>query len=328
MLPDSTRHPDIEYCSTDEVPKAERLDYWASALNRALVPMSVATEDPQAFSASISSASLGPLKVTQNRGSAHVSRRTRHELARTEERCYHLIVSVDLPWNLTHRGQRMMQRGDLILHDSQFEHELRVWSSFDILNIRLPVEWLQTWIPDPDVLVGRRIARNSPWGTVLSPTVTQLRPDFVVAAPLAPQLIADHLGATLALVAGEYENTSRPDRVVLKRIEDCIQERCAEPGLCADQVASSLGISPQALHRQLASARLTFATRLLDARIARAVQLLRSGVERNTPLVEIARHAGFSQLPHFDRVIRKRFGCSAGDFQCRMLRGGDGVKGT
>ena len=318
MLPESTQHPDIQYCSTDEVPKPQRLEHWTSVLSQALIPMSVTSDDPGNFRASVTTTALGPLRVTRTQGGAHDSVRTGRDVARSQERCYHLLVSLDSSWSFTHRGQRLLHRGDLILNDSQLEHEINIRSSYDVLNVRLPVEWLRTWIPDPDILVGYRIPRMSSWGAVLSPMMRQLRPDLLVAAPLPPRVLSDHFGAMLALVAGEYDKTSRADRVLLKRIEDCIQERCGEPCLTADQVAASLGILPRALHRQLAGARLTFATRLLDARAARALELLRSNVQRNVGLAEIARRAGFSQVPHLDRVIRKRFGCGALDFNERM----------
>lgn len=328
MLPDKPQSPDILYFSTDEVPRAQRLECWATALSQALIPMSVTQEDPGNFRASTTTVALGALRVTRNQGGTHDSHRTRRDVARSEDRCYHLLVSLDSAWRLTHRDRTVLQRGDLILHDSQLEHEINIRSCFDILNLRLPVEWLRTWVPDPDILVGRPIRRDSPWGKVFSPIASQLRPDLVVDAPLPPQVLSDHIGAMLAIVAGEFERVPQADRVLLERIEYCIQERCAEPGLTADQVAASLGISSQAMHRQLAGARITFATRLLDVRVSRAIQLLRSRPESNLSLTEIARCAGFAHRAHLDRVINKRFGCRTGEFRKTAARGKNSPRGT
>jgi AraC-like DNA-binding protein len=315
MLRDKPQNLDLVYFSTDNVPRTQRLECWATALSQALIPMSVTSEDPGNFRASTTTATLGPLRVTRNQGGVHDSHRTSRDVARSEDRCYHLLVSLDAPWQLTHGGRSLLRPGDLILHDSQLEHEINIRTSFDILNIRLPVEWLHTWIPDPQVLVGHPIPGDSPWGRVLSPAVSQLRPDLVVAAPLPPKVLSDHLGVMLAIVAGEFEKTQQIDRVLLERIEHSIQERCIDPGLTADQVAAALGIPTQTMHHQLACARVTFTSRLLDARVSRAVQLLRSSREGTLPLCEIARRAGFAQGPQLDRVIKKRFGCRAGELR-------------
>jgi AraC-like DNA-binding protein len=316
---DSERLPVIQYCSTDEIPWTQRLDYWSSILSDVLVPMTVGSDDKRNFSASMVTTSFGPLQVTRCQGSAHDSWRTRQHVERSQDRFFHLIISLDCPWRFSHRGKAELQQGDLILHDSQYEHEANIRSRHDILSFQLPVDWLLTWVAAPERLVGHRISRDSPWGRVLSPALSQLRPDFVVGSPVAPAVLAEHVGAMLALVAGEAPQPHAGDQRLLDRISDCIRQRCNEPRLTAEHVALSLEIEPVLLHHVLASARQTFATQLREARLGLALRLLLAPSERGLSLTAIARRAGFAELPHLDRAIRRRYGYGANEFRRQHL---------
>jgi len=319
MLQGSPRPPVIRYCSTDNVPWRQRLDYWSSILSDAVVPLTVGSDDKRNCRASLVTTTFGPLRVFRCQGSAHDSWRTRRDVERSKDRFFHLLISLDSSWRFSHRGRAELQRGDLILHDSQYEHEVNIRSRCDILNFQLPVDWLRTWIAEPELLVGHRISKDSSWGTVLSPALSQLHPDFVVGSPVAPSVLADHVGAMLALVAGAAPKAYLGDKRLLDRIADCIRQRCNEPGLTAEHVASSLEIEPVLLHQVLASTRQTFAAELRDARLGLALQLLVAPSERGLSLAEIARRAGFSTLPHLDRLIRRRYGYSAGDLRRKDL---------
>ncbi len=108
--------------------------------------------------------------------------------------------------------------------------------------LKLPKHWVQSWLPDPNFLVGRAILRDSRWGQALSPMVRQPTPELVAAPPLPHGVLVDQLGAILPLIAGEPE-PAMPD--LLKKIRDCIRQRCSEPQLTAADVAASLKISPR-----------------------------------------------------------------------------------
>src|SRR5258708_1510279 len=204
MTPNPALTGPIQHASTDGVPPPQRFDYWSNVLSKALLPMRLTSDNVADFHASVSTVPLGPLQMVRSQGNAHDTIRNRRDVERTETRIYHLMVSVGDPWTFTHRGQKRLLQGDLVLSDSQFEHEINIRSDFDILNLKMPVPWIRTWVPDPDALVGRHIAKGSSWGQVLSPILSQLLPEYIADSPLRPELLTEHIGAMLALVAGEY----------------------------------------------------------------------------------------------------------------------------
>lgn len=297
----------IQHFTTGTVPSPERFDYWMSILRQSLWPVSE-WRDIQDFTVDLEEAPLGCLTTMKESISAHQSHRTRIDVDDSGDRCY-LLFANRLPWTVAHNGyNEQFHRGDCVLVDSQGELETSAPSGFRGLILKLPVDWVHTWVPNPDLLVGSRIAKDSRWGKVFSPIVAQLTPDFVSAPSVPHSVLVDQVGAVLGLMAGEAEVNETSG--LLQKIRDRIRERCSEPQLTAADVAASLSLPPQTLHRVLAANKLTFAPLLIDARVSVALQMLTSPSDAHLTIPAIALKSGFLTGTHFIRVVRKRTGHS------------------
>jgi AraC-like DNA-binding protein len=232
--------------------------------------------------------------------------RTARDVENSGDRCY-LLFANQLSWVVTHRDRcERTAPGEAVLVDSQGELLTSAPSGFNGCIIKLPVDWVRSWLPDPELLVGRRISWDSKWGQAFLPMVRQLTPDLSAAPPLPHGVLVDQLGAMLALIAGDAETRRLPE--LLNRIRDGISQRSADPQLTAADVAASLDVPPRVLHRVLASDNRTFASELLKARVAVARQMLTSPSLKERPINDIARQAGFLSPSHFARAVRKRTG--------------------
>jgi len=307
----SSAAPAIFSWSTEAVPIEQRFAYFEDAVSNALTPMSVSGADVRCFHASFSVGQIGAITVHDMHGAASVARRGPREIARSGERSYYLLVGLSAPWAIEHRSPLRMAIGDTMLVDSAYGHVLEYVGPYDVINVKLAEPWLRQWLPHPDVLVGRRIARDSRWGAALTSYIAQLSPQLAVQAPLPASVIADQVGALLALLAHEVTDAPPPTRVeadLAQRIGDLLVQRCDEMALNAGAIASALGVSTRTLHRSLSARGLTFGRELQNARAERALQMLRSPVTKRLTLAEIGRRAGFCDPSHFARVLRSRCG--------------------
>jgi AraC-like DNA-binding protein len=307
--------------STDAVPPAQRLDFYASALASALVPMHLGCRAPTEFRTEMTMADLGLLSVVHQVGSPHRAYYADGDLARAAGRSYHLMINLASPWLVTHRGRVLLKPGDAILSDSALHHDLVLESDYEVVHVKLSEAWVKQWLPAPGVLVGRRIPAESGWGRALTSYLAQLSPRFVVDSPLPTSVITDHIGALLALIADQIGSTKAPatraETDLHGRIKDAIVQRCTDPGLMTQHIAESLSISTRTLHRNLASFGETFGARLMDARAEVAVRMLESPLFRRLTVAEIGRRSGFADASHFSRVLRNRTGRTP-----TQLRGG------
>jgi len=316
--------PVIARWTTDEVSPIQRFDYYADALGSAMVPMQVSSHAPATFRSEMEVADLGAMSVIGQRGSAHRCYTEPSDLDRKSERTFHIVTNLISPWGLTHRGRIRLNAGDAVLVDTEFTHSIEMESDYQVVNVKFSESWLRQWVPVPGALVARRIPADSGWGRALTSFAAQLSPTFVVHSPLPRSVIVDHVGALLALIASEVARSpdSRPVRgyaAMHERIKDLMIQRCAEPSLAAEDVATSLSVSTRTVHRCLAAFGGTFGASLISARVDLATRMLESPLFRRLTIAEVGRRAGFVDPSHFSRVVRARSGALPSEIRAGCL---------
>jgi AraC-like DNA-binding protein len=297
--------------STRSIPPTMRGDYFAETLSSSLCPMRVALPKTEVFSADMVAAELGPILATTWSGKPHHSIRGKRELAQSFECKFHLLVALLSNASLTHRGDVLLHPGDIVLTDSRIGHDLGFRDSWAMLNLQLPEPWVKQWLPDPGVLVGHKISANSPWGHSLASFAIALSSSDATHAPLPESVIADHLGALLAFIANDLTRNgpeAKRDVRMLNRIRDCIEQQCHISNLNAGDVSAAIGIQPDVLHTALRHGGQTFGSLLLEARSDLARRMLESPFHRHLPIEDVAHRAGFLDISHFTRTMKRRFG--------------------
>ncbi len=107
----------------------------------------------------------------------------------------------------------------------------------------------------------------------------------------------------LELIRGRGLKAART-AAVLKMIE----RDFASPGLTAERIGLSLGITGRQVHRLLEETTKTFYEHVLERRLLEALQLLTDPACAALKVAEIARRAGFADPSYFHRAFRTRFG--------------------
>jgi hypothetical protein len=282
--------------STDDVPRAQRFDYFAEALSSALAPMQLESDARATLAARLTAVDLGPLTIIHQSGTEHRSFRDDADVARTSNHTFHLIVNRGAAWHIEHRGHILLAPGDAVLADSNFGHRIDIGSDFDLLHLKLSAAWVGQWLGDPVAWVGRHISVDRPWARALSSYVQTLTPEFVLRSRDVVAPIGDHLGALLSLVGGELLDSraqvSRDDASLRELIHDGISQRSGETNLSADDLARPLSVSALEVHRCLAFHGETFAQLLCTSRLAVVQRILQSPYFRRMPLAEIVARAG------------------------------------
>lgn len=300
--------------STEAVGPARRFDYWVGAICECFLEMDARTAAPQQFGAELTSVPLHTLVVNRVRGSAQDVFRTQRGIARSRSNYYYLLCKERSPCGVVQHGAQAgrLMPGDLALIDSRSRYELHFPGAVDTWSLQMPIEWLDTWVPEARGQLGQRIDGSAGWGQALSACVRQLG---AATGALPAALVADQLGALLALTLEPVPAADAATRDLVSRIDDCLHGRCSEPGLRADDIAASLGISVRTLHRALARAQRTFAARLMHHRLQAARRMLESPAFDRLTLAEIGRRVGLLDPSHFTRACRRALGRTPGELR-------------
>jgi AraC-like DNA-binding protein len=117
--------------------------------------------------------------------------------------------------------------------------------------------------------------------------------------------------AVLAITAHAGIGESGLSAVAAARLDaalDYIAAHFEEPELSVAMVASSQGISPRYLQRLIEASGTSFTARVNDLRLQKALTLLSEARDSGRRISDIAFDVGFSDLSHFNRLFRSRFG--------------------
>jgi AraC family transcriptional regulator, positive regulator of tynA and feaB len=308
---DKETKPAIRRWSTDAIPPQERLDYWREAVCEGFLEMFV-DASALSFHGTLESALLEDIGINRVRSSAQHVYRTPHAISRARENYFYLLCKTDSTWFAEQDGHRaVLQPGDLLLVDSRRSYAFHLTSSADVLSLELPTGWVERWVARPGEHVARRIDGHCGWGAVLSRFACELTPELAARPPIPARLLADQLGALLALACDGPGPAATPAATELRaRVLRAIRERHTEPRVTAQELAEGLGISERSLHRCLAGTGATFAGTLLEYRLETAKALLEQARFDRLTIAEIGYRAGFADPSHFARVCRRHLGAT------------------
>ena len=299
--------------STDDVPPSQRLDYWVGAICEDFEELEASSRMHSTFGSSLESAQCGQVLVNNITGSAQDVFRTKTAIARSAESCFYLLCKPDAPWSAGQTsGVSRLLAGDCMLFDSKRPYELHFNDPADVITLKLSVDWVESWLVDPEKQCGLRIDSASGWGRPLSSFVRQLTPEIAAAPPMPSKLITDQLGSLLALgtddIAPTEEFNGRNADAFIRKAVERVQRRHAEFGLTAQAIAQDLYVSERTLHRYFARSGGTFLQHLMKKRIAMAECMLRDSRFDRITVSEIGRRVGLADTSHFIRQCRANLG--------------------
>ena len=94
------------------------------------------------------------------------------------------------------------------------------------------------------------------------------------------------------------------------RVLAFMRDNLGDPDLSPGLVATGIGVSERSVHAVFARTGTTCRRWLIEERLKRAASALRAPDWSSAPISEIAFRTGFSDLSHFSRRFRQKFGCT------------------
>lgn len=101
----------------------------------------------------------------------------------------------------------------------------------------------------------------------------------------------------------------------LNAIKAFILSRIDNPELCLEEVAAHQGISSSYVRKLFAAEGAKFTAFVLETRLQKVLRMLDDPDSRSQPISTIALRCGFNDISYFNRVFRKRYGCTPSDIR-------------
>ncbi|MFC5521473.1 helix-turn-helix domain-containing protein [Polaromonas jejuensis] len=310
--------------STLHIAPRHRAEFWRSANQEAIVPLTPHIPRLDDFQAEITHRGLDNLVLNQVQVQApsHDMERTAADLARGGPACVFANLYLSGQTQALQSGSEITAKpGELFLIDGCEQYRLNHPNPVSLLVLGVPYAALGALGPALSALTARRLPERASVQLLASQMRTlSTWPHALQAAESAR--VSDLLVSTLQAVlldATEDSAGARKERRFLRRkVQQLIERQYADPALSPAAVAHQMGVSVRTLHARLAQDGTSFGAELMAHRLQRAYTMLQGAPQHSTTVIAIAALCGFSSAAHFSRRFRARYGMPPG----ALLRAG------
>jgi len=303
--------------STRELAERMRAPMWREEFGRRIVHVDIEPSSDVPFRAEATLQSFQGLRVLAWQGSAMRFMRSQTNIVDGDD-SIGLIVSSPGRSQLSQRGQEIEFRaGDAI---ALLHSEPAIVSYVEGLQFGLavPRDALTARVTNVENFAMRPISRRTEALRLLMIYLKSALKEGALAAPKLRDAIVTHIHDLMALAISERAplGESSASAVIAARHSAAVDHIAAhfqDPELSLEAVAHCQGISPRYLQRLMASSRTSFTASVNELRLQRAFTLLIVPHDSARRISDIALEVGFSDISHFNRLFRARFGVSPRD---------------
>lgn len=128
-------------------------------------------------------------------------------------------------------------------------------------------------------------------------------------------VFADLLDATFDIMAGAKPGAKPHRTLVLGRVKAYIRQHLGDPRVRPAHLPESLNLSQRYLNKLFAEEKTSLARFIWEERLQRAAHTLRSPMRDMLSITAVALDSGFTNMSHFSRVFRERFGIAPSDYR-------------
>ena len=300
--------------STRDLPERERLTMWREEFGRRMVRVEIEPLSDSQFHAKATLRALPGLRTVACTGSGVCFQHPR-AMATDGDDSITVFVNLGRRATASQRGRDVMPAaGDAFLI-LQNEPALVTCSPASFLGVTVPRSALAPLVNDIEDASMRLVPSRTEALRLLMSYLRLVRENVVLATPELRDAVVTHVHNLFALAMTPHRiiGESSLSAVAAARVSaalDYVAAHFQEPALSVVTVAKNLGISPRYLQRllEMETSGVSFTARVNELRLQRAFTLLSEARDSARRISDIALDAGFSDLSHFNRLFRSRFG--------------------
>jgi AraC-like DNA-binding protein len=306
--------------SLGPLPEQQSTGDWREEIGKRLVHVEIEPTPVVPFEAEVTLQAFPGLRLMAWSGSAIRMRRTRIHLADGDD-SVGLIVNMGRSARISQSGREVvLGSGDAtaLLHSETASIEnadfaVAPYARGSHLGLVLPRSALASRIGSVEDATLQATSRRRDSLRLLVSYLQVVRKQSAVATPELQTAVIGHVHELVALAIrpDSEPSTGTLSAISAARLEAALGYIAANfqhPELSLHLVARTQGISPRHLQRLLEALGISFTARLNELRLQRAFELLTTQVGVVGRISDVALQVGFSDISHFNRLFRSRFG--------------------
>lgn len=309
--------------STLHIAARDRAEFWRSANQDALMPLTPHIPRLDDFQATMTTRILDSVALNQIQvlAPSHDVKRTAADLARGGLPYVFVDLYLSGQTQACQDGREItVKPGELFLLDSSEKFRINHPNPVNLLVLAVPYNALGAQALAMSSLTARQLPERLSVQLLANQmrTLSTWQHDLQAAeSDRMSELLVSTLQAVLLDVAEDSSEEKKERCFFRRKVQQLIEQQYADPALSPASVAYQMGVSVRTLHARLAQDGTSFGTELMAHRLKRARAMLQ-GPQHTTTVIEIAARCGFSSPAHFSRRFRACYGIPPGT----LLRAG------
>lgn len=311
---DGRRAAQVLQFSTAAFRAPERVTAWREAFGRTLLNIDIAPRSPEDFRAE-ATLYLSPTLGLMRAATSPVDQGNSPGMITNDNFTFGWVLSDR--WRASQRGRSAeLTHGDGVLMSNSDIGAMTFPEPCRYVVFSVARTALAPLVPDVGALLAQPIPRANPALRMLLRYLELGQEDLIASEAALQAAFASHVCDLLALGLGATRDAAglAQARAVpaarLKAMQDDIRKSCRRPDLTVHMIAARHGVSARHAQRLFEESGVTFTEYLTEQRLAAAHRRLRGSAAAQTAISSIAYDCGFSDVSHFNRLFRQRYGCT------------------
>jgi AraC family transcriptional activator of tynA and feaB len=312
--------------STKDVHPRERVSYWVEVASRGYVEHDFRPDDVNTFDGTLEIATLGgSIALTTFSSTGGNVRRSEQNAARTDtdDILFSMLCSGEIAVSQDGIESSIHGRG-MFLVDPLRPFEIALRTPCNSISLRIPRPLVEARLGNLAGRMARPVTASTGVGA-LAMGFLELLPEQAdalddTASLKAAEQLLDLLALAFSAESGGGASLSSPRATTLLRLKTTIEHLLVEPDLRPERVAAEAGISVRYANALLAEEHTSIERYIAERRLERCRAALEDAAQSHRSIGEIAFKWGFSDLSHFGRRFKARYGLTPTDYRRRAAR--------
>lgn len=320
-----TSRPRHVIWNTAETRPDEQFSYYREAICQAFMNLTPESAITSCFPATVETIRLGAGAINRVVFPEHTVNRSRADIAASGESCFYLNFKLTGRCRMLQGDHEVsLSRGQVGIVESDREVTLLHdrGPTLEVASFWVPSRALRDRLPHSFDFGAERVSDDPHVGHLIVETARSLNSgalrtteeDGIRLFDVLLDLVALSLSRRSRARAAESVNFADATALALRRT---VHERLREPGLTVAAVAGAVGISERYVHKLFERSGATFSDYVMGRRLDGAAADLKDPALGGREIGTIAFDWGFSDLSHFTRRFKQRFGCRPRDWRAR-----------
>jgi AraC-like DNA-binding protein len=299
---------------TDALPPNKRVPLWRDAFMRQVVHANVQPQSQESFRGEAVVQALPGLRLTSFKSAPARLTRSSEMVADGDNDLVLLVPSKGHLCAVQRGREATLRPGEalLLLHE---ESAALIHDNVRFQGFIFPRAALAARMGDIDAATMRAIPRSNGPLRLLLRYVDLVRSESALEIPAVRRNVVTHIQdlAALALDANRETREHAMSAAAAARVAVALEQIAqgfTNAEISLKSVAHGLGISSRYLQRLLEASGTSFITRVNEFRLQKVLAMLVGPNSDKRRIADIAMDAGFSDISHFNRLFRARFGDS------------------